>query len=102
MRASMSARFSAMVMTTNLPIHHSGLNALLRSAERLNPSLPLVLMTDDRKADWLRAAQALPRGSVVVVRAHDRARRRALADELYGSARLLIAGDPGLAAEIGA
>jgi len=59
-------------------------------------------MTDDRKADWLRAARALPRGSVVVVRARDVARRRALAEELYGSARLLIADDPALAGEIGA
>jgi thiamine-phosphate pyrophosphorylase len=59
-------------------------------------------MTDERKADWLRAVQALPRGSVVVVRARDAARRRTLAEELYGSARLLIADDPALAEEIGA
>jgi len=59
-------------------------------------------MTDDRKADWARAARALPRGSVVVVRACDAGRRRALAEELYGLARLLIAGDPGLAQDIGA
>ena len=63
--------------------------------------MPLVLMTDDRKADWARAARALPRGSVVVVRARDAGRRRALAAELYGLARLLIAGDPGLAEDIG-
>jgi len=75
---------------------------LARQQRRLNASLPLVLMTDDRKADWARAARALPRGSVVVVRAHDAARRRALAEELYGLARLLIAGDPGLAEEMGA
>lgn len=64
--------------------------------------MPLVLMTDDRTADWLRAVQALPRSSIVVVRARDAARRRALAEDLYGSARLLIADDPGLAEEIGA
>jgi thiamine-phosphate pyrophosphorylase len=64
--------------------------------------MPLVLMTDDRKADWVRAAHALPDGSVVVVRAPDAGRRRALAEQLYGLARLLIAGDPGLAEEIGA
>ena len=44
--------------------------------------MPLVLMTDDRKADWARAARALPRGSVVVVRARDAAQRRALAEQL--------------------
>ena len=59
-------------------------------------------MTDDRKADWAGAARALPRGSAVVVRARDAGRRRALAEELYGLARLLIAGDPDLAQEIGA
>jgi thiamine-phosphate pyrophosphorylase len=75
---------------------------LARQQRRLNASLPLVLMTDDRKADWARAARALPRGSVVVVRARDAGRRRALTEELYGLARLLIAGDPGLAEDIGA
>jgi thiamine-phosphate pyrophosphorylase len=75
---------------------------LARQQRRLNASLPLVLMTDDRKADWAQAARALPRGSVVVVRARDARRRRALAEELYGLARLLIAGDPGLAEDIGA
>ena len=63
--------------------------------------MPLVLMTDDRKADWARAACALPRGSVVVVRARDAGRRRALAEGLYGLARLLIADDPGLAEDMG-
>jgi thiamine-phosphate pyrophosphorylase len=75
---------------------------LARQQRRLNASLPLVLMTDDRKADWGQAARALPRGSVVVVRARDARRRRALAEELYGLARLLIAGHPGLAEDIGA
>jgi thiamine-phosphate pyrophosphorylase len=81
-----------MVMTSNLAIHQA----------RLNQSLPLVLMTDDRKADWAAAAQALPPGSMVVVRAKDTVKRRALAEELYGLARLLIADDPGLAEELGA
>jgi thiamine-phosphate pyrophosphorylase len=63
--------------------------------------MPLVLMTDDRKADWARAARALPRDSVAVVRARDAGRRRALAEELYGLARLLIAGDPSLAEDMG-
>ena len=64
--------------------------------------MPLVLMTDARKADWAAAARALQPGSMVVVRARDAARRRALAEELYGLARLLIADDPKLAEEIGA
>lgn len=64
--------------------------------------MPLVMMTDDRKADWVDAARRLPHGSVVVVRSRDAARRRRLAAQLDGSARLLIADDPELAADIGA
>lgn len=64
--------------------------------------MPLVLMTDDRRCDWVRAARALPRGSVVVVRGRDAVQRRMLAEELQGLASLLIADDPALAAEIGA
>jgi thiamine-phosphate pyrophosphorylase len=89
-------------MTSNLSNHHSGLNALLRSAGHLNPDMPLVLMTDDRKCDWTRAARALPRGSMVVVRARDAKQRLALAELLHGIAPLLIADDPALAARIGA
>ena len=59
-------------------------------------------MTDDRRCDWVRAARALPRGSVVVVRGRDAVQRRMLAEELQGLASLLIADDPALAAEIGA
>ncbi len=59
-------------------------------------------MTDERKADWVRAARVLPRGSVVIVRARNADKRRALADELSGLARLVIAGDPLLAEEVGA
>jgi len=65
---------------------------------------PLVLMTDDaRLADPLAAARALPRGSMVVVRSRDVARRAELARamvELSGARGLvvLIADDPGLAA----
>lgn len=59
-------------------------------------------MTDDRKADWPHAARALPRGSIVILRARDATRRRALAEELYGIAPLVIAGDPGLAEDMGA
>jgi len=60
------------------------------------------MMTDDRKADWVAAARRLPSGSVVVVRVRDAERRRALAEQLAGLARLLIADDPGLASDIGA
>jgi len=60
------------------------------------------MMTDDRKADWAAAARRLPPGSVVVVRARSAADRRALAEQLSGLARLLIADDPALAADVGA
>lgn len=64
--------------------------------------MPLVLMTDDRKADWVRAARALPPGSVVVVRAREAKQRQALARQLSGLATLLIADDPHLAVQLGA
>jgi thiamine monophosphate synthase len=79
-------------MAMNLAIHQA----------RLNPDMPLVLMTDDRKADWAGAASRLPPGSVVVVRARDARRRVALAEDLLGIATLLIADDPALAADMGA
>jgi thiamine-phosphate pyrophosphorylase len=75
---------------------------LARYQARLNPDMPLVLMTDARKADWAQAAHALPRGSVVVVRGQDSKKRLTLAQTLYGIAPLLIADDPALAARIGA
>ncbi|HKU65724.1 MAG TPA: thiamine phosphate synthase [Rhizomicrobium sp.] len=89
-------------MPANLASHRVGLNALLRSAARLNADMPLVLMTDDRKADWARAVRALPPGSVVVVRAREAKQRHALARQLSGLATLLIADDPRLAAQCGA
>jgi len=64
--------------------------------------MPLVLMTDDRKADWVQAAHALPPGSVVVIRAREAKQRQKLARQLSGLATLLIADDPGLAAQVGA
>ena len=64
--------------------------------------MPLVLMTDDRKADWPQAASALPPGSVVVIRAREAKQRQALARQLSGLATLLIADDPGLAVQAGA
>ncbi len=64
--------------------------------------MPLVLVTDDRAADWAAAARRLPPGSVVVVRARDAGRRQALAEQLHGLATLLIADDPALAQDSGA
>jgi len=75
---------------------------LARRQATLNADMPLVLMTDDRRCDWAQAARALPRGSVVVVRARDAQQRLALAKALHGIAPLLIADDPALAARIGA
>jgi thiamine-phosphate pyrophosphorylase len=79
-------------MAANLSIHR----------QRLNVDMPLVMMTDDRAADWADAARRLPDDSVVVVRARDAGARRRLAQALEGTARLLIADDPELAAEAGA
>ena len=65
---------------------------------------PLVLMTDDeRLADPLAAARALPRGSMVVVRARDSERRKTLAFAMTAIGRgrgliVLIAADGKLAA----
>ncbi|HEY2033666.1 MAG TPA: thiamine phosphate synthase [Rhizomicrobium sp.] len=84
---------------------------LARAAAALNApsSLPaLVLMTDDeRLADPLAAARALPRGSMIVVRARQSSHRAKLAAELRDITRaretkLLIANDANLAGQIGA
>jgi thiamine-phosphate pyrophosphorylase len=69
---------------------------------------PLVLFTDDdRLADPLAAARALPRGSMVVVRSRDSARRTALCRAMIDLARtraliVLVAGDGALATACGA
>jgi thiamine-phosphate pyrophosphorylase len=69
---------------------------------------PLALFTDDeRLPDPLAAARALPRGSMVVVRSRDGARRVALARAMVDLARsraliVLVAGDGALAAASGA
>lgn len=61
-------------------------------------------MTDDeRLADPVRAARALPKGSLVIIRARDAKRRRALADALSAKTNgliLLAAADPVLADEL--
>jgi thiamine-phosphate pyrophosphorylase len=85
--------------------------SIARAAARLRgkADLPaLVLMTDDvRLRDPVAAARALPKGSMVIVRSRDGARRQALAHTLREVARtrslfLLIAGDVALARRIGA
>jgi thiamine-phosphate pyrophosphorylase len=78
---------------------------LARQAFRLNasPLPPLVLMTDDeRLPDPCAAARQLPSGSLIVLRARKRTRRRELAHLLAGIAMerglfLVIADDPQLA-----
>jgi thiamine-phosphate pyrophosphorylase len=88
---------------------------LASSAAHLNARSPhagrvpsLVLMTDDnRLADPIAAARALPRGAMIVVRARDAARRIALARELMAIAKtrmlfVLIANDAKLAQQCGA
>ena len=81
------------------------LNARSRHAGRV-PSL--ILMTDDdRLADPIAAAQTLPRGSLIVVRSRDAARRMTLAGEVMGIAKrralfVLIANDARLAQQCGA
>jgi thiamine-phosphate pyrophosphorylase len=69
---------------------------------------PLILMTDDdRLADPVSATRALPQGSMVILRTRRAAQRERLAQELRAIAKtcglkLLVAGDPALAARIGA
>jgi thiamine-phosphate pyrophosphorylase len=73
---------------------------LAREFGRLNAGL-LVLMTDDeRLPDPVAAARRLPKGSMVILRARDTARRHALADSLRAQTDgliLLAADDPVLA-----
>src|SRR5262245_27468267 len=87
---------------------------LARAARALNAQagateLPaLILMTDqERMADPVASARLLPRGSAVIVRHTDGRARASLARALANvvrecGLRLLIAGDPQLAVEIGA
>jgi thiamine-phosphate pyrophosphorylase len=83
---------------------------LARAARRFQQAaLPaLVLLTDDERLDDpLAAARALPRGSLVIVRARQAARRAKLGQALAAIARqrgllLLVANDAVLAARISA
>jgi len=65
---------------------------------------PLVLMTDDeRLPDPLATAKALPRGSLIVLRVRDHARRAELAGKLLPLPHvLLVANDAAFAVGIGA
>jgi thiamine-phosphate pyrophosphorylase len=83
--------------------------AAMRFAAQSGHALPpLILMTDDeRLADLLGAAHALPRGGMVILRTRNAARRADLAGKLRVIAKartlkLVIAGDPELVARIGA
>jgi thiamine-phosphate pyrophosphorylase len=76
--------------------------SLARCRQRLNAAFPLVLFTDDRKADWVQAVRRLPPDSLVVVRGRTAKARAALAESLNGIAPLLITGDAPLAVRIGA
>lgn len=73
---------------------------LAGQANRLNAGL-LILMTDDeRLADPVAAARRLPKGSMVILRARDVKKRRALAEILRAETHgliLLAADDPALA-----
>lgn len=86
---------------------------LARAAARLaiaarSPLPPLVLMTDDdRLPAPERVVRALPRGSMVIMRARDDEHRRTLARALLPLVRarglfLLVAGDVALALALGA
>src|SRR5262249_52958540 len=102
MRANMAARLSGMVMASSLS------RAKLARGARNHNSGILALLTDDvRLPDPHAAARALPKASLVIVRARDAKRRAQLARSLLALARargllLLVADDPILAGRIGA
>ncbi len=83
---------------------------MARAATRLAKGKlpPLVLMTDDERLKApLAAAAALPRGSMIVVRARNEERLRSLGGQLLRLARskgfsVLIAAQPELAVRLGA
>jgi thiamine-phosphate pyrophosphorylase len=80
--------------------------AQLRRDRNTRPLPPLIMITDaKRQGDPLAALAALPRGSMVILHDYDHPERAHLARELAKACRrrrlvLLIAGSPGLAAQI--
>lgn len=73
---------------------------LARAAACLNAGLLALMTDDDRLFDPIRAARALPKGSLVIVRSRDASRRRALGEALRTHTHgliLLAADDPVLA-----
>ena len=73
---------------------------LARDLGRLNSGLLVLMTDDDRLADPVAAARRLPKGSMVIVRARDAARRHALAESLRAETSgliLLASDDPVLA-----
>jgi thiamine-phosphate pyrophosphorylase len=76
---------------------------LARAAARLNAGLLALITDDERLPDPLRAARALPKGSLVIVRSRDAGRRRALGEALREETQgliLLAAADPVLAGRL--
>jgi thiamine-phosphate pyrophosphorylase len=82
--------------------------AAFLNAKRTTPLPALVFLTDDdRVADPYRAAHALPRGSLVIVRSRNPAHRADIAEHIAALAKekclhWLVAGDPALASRAGA
>jgi thiamine-phosphate pyrophosphorylase len=73
---------------------------LARAAFRLNAGLLALMTDDDRLPDPVGAAQALPKGSLVIVRSRNAKRRRKLGEALRIQTHgliLLAADDPELA-----
>ncbi|MCC6918126.1 MAG: thiamine phosphate synthase [Alphaproteobacteria bacterium] len=73
----------------------------------MTPIPPLWLITDDRRGDAEAAMPRLPKGAGVIFRHYEARDREALARRLRAVARLhglifLVAGDPRLAARVGA
>lgn len=78
---------------------------LARAASRLNGGLLAFLTDDERIADPLPAILALPRGSLVILRARHASRRAALAFSIVARARargliVLVSDDAALAARV--
>jgi thiamine-phosphate pyrophosphorylase len=108
----MAARLSETLMTAaKLARHQRRLNAGMpprpdwpktigpKNKINRNPDFGLALFTDDSGRDWPGAARRLPRGSLVVIRSREAAKRAAMLERLSAlpNLRLLVADDPALA-----